>query len=228
MIVPKFADYESVFDSLNTLILRGADTRQRVILQRSFAAMLGCVIGLSACMAQTVASPMDAASAPESQTISDDEQVLDFLRKLKRVVDEDLLDQPQLIEEIMGFRVTGWRDEAEDNAYSSVRNKTPKGSFGGMAAFVSPLKHRLNAALPEFHFYGVSNTTGRTPSIRLKHLEEVFGSGYERVGPGDFHRLSGGLINYAVGPRKNIKLVFTMGSIKNFVVVNISAYAVSH
>nr|WP_315229427.1 hypothetical protein [uncultured Albidiferax sp.] len=171
---------------------------------------------------------MGAVSASESQAVADDEEVLDFLRKLKRVVDEDLLDQPQRIEEIMGFRVTGWRNEVEDNAYSLARNQTPKGSFGGMAAFVSPLKRRLDAALPVLYFSGVSNTTGRTPSIRLKHLQEVFGSEYERIGPDYFHRLSGGFINYVVGPRKNIKLVFTMGSIKHFVVVDIAARAVSH
>mgnify|MGYP003604129656 FL=1 len=170
---------------------------------------------------------MDAVSAPESQTVTDDEEVLDFLRKLKRVVDEDLLDQPQRIEEIMGFRVTGWRDEAEDNAYSSVRYHTPNGSFGGMVAFVTPPKRRLNAALPSLHFSAVFNSKLK-PSIKSQHLEQVFGVAIDEFSTKDFHHLSGGQIRYLLGSKKKIELIFSMHSFKRYVVNGISVLALSN
>ncbi len=202
----------------------GQSTRNRLLGRarlHSGARRYCLALGIS--FAQVACAPVSLGSAPvpaaqaaqlasrQDSAAMDNDRVEEFLRRLKHIIEAGLMDQPAQIEEVFQFRVTGWRDAASDDAFSRERARTEAGSFGGLSAAWHLVPRNANARLPVLSFAPVSRGAIR-PRISQHQISNVFGPGFRRLPPTDFHRISGGSIVYEFEKPRPVRLTFDASS----------------
>ena len=149
-------------------------------------------------------------SGQSNATAQDASEGIELLRAVKRVIDEDLIDQPEKASEILGLQITDYRGPNEEVRPSPIIGASkPRNIFKKLTATIESSDHpqRVTFGIVELYITGFGEDVPPASWITDKNVQDIFGSEFTLASarirpmwrPGtDFSGWSGSFPNHAM------------------------------